>query len=287
MKRSALVGLSTLLQRAQKERYAVPGFNFCNAETAQAIVEECAALRSPALLMIGTWEIPLLGPGVLADIVTSLASRADVPVCLLLDHAPDIELVRECIAAGFSSVMMDASQHDFEENVRLTRAVVELAAQKDVDVEGELGSVGRVDDPVIEGGGEPRLTDPDEVAEFVERTGIRALAVAIGNAHGIYRQRPELDFERLQAIRKATDVPLVLHGGSGTPADQLSRAIEIGISKVNVATELSRAYLEGVQKAIAAREHIWYADALLDAKAATAQVVRRWVRQLGSGGKSP
>jgi ketose-bisphosphate aldolase len=282
-----MVGLSTLLQRAQKERYAVPGFNFCNAETAQAIVEECAALRSPALLMIGTWEIPLLGPAMLADMVTSLASRADVPVCLLLDHAPDIELVRECIAAGFSSVMMDASQHDFEENVRLTRAVVEMAREYGVDVEGELGSVGRVDDPVIEGGGEPRLTDPDEVAEFVERTGIQALAVAIGNAHGIYRQRPELDFERLQAIREATDVPLVLHGGSGTPADQLSRAIEIGISKVNVATELSRAYLEGVQKAIAAREHIWYAEALLDAKAATSEVVRRWVRQLGSGGKAP
>ena len=287
MKRSALVGLSTLLQRAQKERYAVPGFNFCNAETAQAIVEECALLRSPALLMIGTWEMPLLGPGVLADIVTSLASRADVPVCLLLDHAPDIELVRECIAAGFSSVMMDASQHDFEENVRLTRAVVEMAREYGVDVEGELGSVGRVDDPVIEGGGEPRLTDPDEVAEFVERTGIQALAVAIGNAHGIYRQRPELDFERLQAIREATDMPLVLHGGSGTPAEQLSRAIEIVISKVNVATELSRAYLEGVRKAIAAREHIWYAEALLDAKAATSEVVRRWVRQLGSGGKAP
>jgi len=287
MKRSALVGLSTLLHRAQKERYAVPGFNFCNAETAQAIVEECAALRSPALLMIGTWEIPLLGPGVLADIVTSLASRADVPVCLLLDHAPDIELVRECIAAGFSSVMMDASQHDFEENVRLTREVVRIAEGTGVDVEGELGSVGRVGDLASEGRAEPRLTDPGEVAAFVERTGIQALAVAIGNAHGIYRQRPELDFERLQAIRKATDVPLVLHGGSGTPADQLSRAIEIGISKVNVASELSTAYLEGVQQAMAADEHIWYAGALMGAKAATAEVVRRWVRQLGSEGKAP
>jgi tagatose 1,6-diphosphate aldolase GatY/KbaY len=280
-----LVGLAPLLEEARKQRYAVGGFNFCNAETAQAIVEECSRLRSPALLMIGPWEIPLLGPEMIADMVAWLAARTTIPVCLHLDHAADVELVSQCIEAGFTSVMMDASRHDFERNVSLTRSVVEMARAKGVDVEGELGSVGRVDSLVVEWGGEPSLTDPASAAEFVERTGIQALAVAIGNAHGVYQQRPALDFERLEAVAEATSIPLVLHGGSGTPPDQLRRVIELGITKVNVATELSRAYLGAVQHAAeSVGEAIWYAHALTEAKAAVAEVVRRWVGVLGSGG---
>ena len=286
MRPSNLVGLAPLLRKAQEERYAVGAFNFCNAETAQAIVEECCALRSPVVLMTGPWEIPLLGPRMMVDIAESLASSAAVPVCLHLDHAWDVELVPECIEAGFPSVMIDASRHDFEENVRLTRLVVEMAKARGVDVEAELGSVGRADDLTVEGG-EPSLTEPERAAEFVERTGIQALAVAIGNAHGIYAQRPVLDFERLEAIRRATRVPLVLHGGSGTPADQLKRAIEAGICKVNVATELSRAYLGAVREVLSEKGYaVWYAHALIEAKAAVAQVVRRWVQQLGCAGKA-
>lgn len=276
-----------MIEEARKGHYAVGAFNYCNVETAQAIVEAGCRLRSPVLLITGPWEIPLVGAKTLVRIAHSMAKAADVPVCLHLDHAADLELVRECIEAGFPSVMMDASAHDFEENVRLTKAVVDMAHPRGITVEGELGAVGRVDDAVVEGGREASLTDPAQAAEFVERTGIDALAPAIGNAHGIYPQRPVLDFERLEAIRNATGVPLVLHGGSGTEPDQLQRAIDIGIGKVNVASELSRAFLSAIEQAMAkSNGKMWYAHALVEAKTAVAEVVSRWMGQLGCAGKA-
>ena len=287
-KAGSLVSLTALLEPAREGGYAVGAFNFCNAETAQAVVEQGAALRSPVLLMIGPWETPLLGSRLVVEIADWLARSADVPVCLHLDHASELEPIRECIAAGFPSVMIDASHCDFEENVRRTRAAVEIAHPLGVSVEGELGAIGSVDDAAVEGRRRPCLTDPEQAAEFVERTGVDALAVAIGNAHGIYRRRPRLDFARLRAIREATEVLLVLHGGSGTPPRQLRQAIEIGVSKVNVASELSRAYLDGIREYLAARgEGAWYSQALAAAKAAVAQPVARWMRDLGSAGRIP
>lgn len=281
-----LLGLKPMLELAQENHYAVGAFNYCNAETAQAVVEVGADLRSPVMFITGPWEIPLLGARMMVEIAESVAASVDVPVCLHLDHAADIALVTECIEAGFPSVMMDASQYDFEENVRLTKLVVDMAHARGITVEGELGAVGRVDDASVEGAGEASLTDPAKAAEFVERTGVDALASAIGNAHGIYTQRPVLDFDRLQAIREATGVPLVLHGGSGTPAEQLHRAIDIGVSKVNVASEIGRAYLNAIQDAVTkANGKAWYAHTLVDAKAAVKLVVARWMNELGSAGR--
>jgi ketose-bisphosphate aldolase len=282
-KSKGFAGLAPMLEEARQDGYAVGAFNFANAETAQAIVEQGAALRSPTLMMIGPWETPLLGAGFVVDIAKRLAERADVPVCLHLDHASEVGPIRECIEAGFPSVMIDASRCEFEENVRRTKVVVDMAHAKAVAVEGELGAVGSVGDSV-EGDRAASLTDPRQAAEFVERTGVDALAVAIGNAHGIYTQRPELDFERLQAIRDATGVALVLHGGSGTPSAQLHRAIEIGVAKVNVASELSQAYLGAIRERLASG-NAWYSHAMMEAKAAFGQVVARWMRELGSAGK--
>ena len=278
-----LVGLKPMIEEARRNGYAVGAFNYCNAETAQAVIGEGMAQRSPVMMIVGPWEIPVVGVKMLAEIARWVAKDADVPVCLHLDHGDTVELARECIEAGFPSVMIDASQHEFEENVRLTRLVVEMARPRGITVEGELGAVGRVGVETAEGAGEASLTDPAKAAEFVERTGVDALAVAIGNAHGMYTQRPELDFERLRAIRDAVGVPLVLHGGSGTPPEQLHRAIELGISKVNVASEIGRAYLDTLVEAAAKKT--WYAWALIDAKAAIRQVVGRWMRELGSAGR--
>lgn len=281
-----LIGLNPMLEEAQKNHYAVGAFNYCNAETAQAVAEVGCKLRSPIMFITGPWELSLLGVKMMADIARWVAKEADVPVCLHLDHASEIDLVRECIEAGFPSVMMDASQYDFEENVHLTKMVVDMAHPKGITVEGELGAVGRVGESTVEGAGEASLTDPDKAAEFVERTGIDALASAIGNAHGLYTQRPVLDFERLEAIRNATGVPLVLHGGSGTPSDQLHRAIEIGISKINVASELARAYLDAIKRFQESKEgNKWYAFALMDSKAAVSEVVARWMQELGSANR--
>jgi len=282
---SHLAGLTPLLEAAQRGGYAVGALNFCNAETAEAIVEQAAALGSPVVLMTGPWEMPLLGAKARAAIVERLAAEADVPVCLHLDHAGDLDSVRECLEAGFPSVMFDGSRQEFEENVRLTREAVEMARAWGATVEGELGAVGSVG--AAEGDAERSLTEPQQAAEFVERTGVDALAVAIGNAHGIYPQRPELDFERLARIREATQAPLVLHGGSGMPAEQLQRAVAAGISKVNVASELSRAYLGAIEQALAATGgSVWYAEALLQAKTAVGQVARRWMLGLGSAGRA-
>ncbi|MCE5314101.1 MAG: class II fructose-bisphosphate aldolase [Armatimonadota bacterium] len=283
-----LVNLIPMLEEAQNGHYAVGAFNYCNAETAQAVVEVGCELRSPVMFITGPWEVPLLGAKMMVDIAKWVAAEADVPVCLHLDHAVEIDLVKECIEAGFPSVMIDASRYDFEENVRLTKMVVDMAHPKGVTVEGELGAVGRVDDSSVEGEGETSLTDPAKAAEFVERTGVDALASAIGNAHGIYTQRPILDFERLKDIRSATGIPLVLHGGSGTPSDQLHKAIEIGISKVNVASELGRAYLDAIEQFDQAKGgKAWYAHAIMDAKTAIKQVTAKWMKVLGSTNRVP
>ena len=278
-----LIGISTILADAKSGHYAVGAFNFCNAETAQAIVGIACELRSPVILLIGPCEIPLLGAKTLGRIARLVAEEADVPVCLHLDHADDIPLVRECIDAGFPSVMIDASARGFDDNIGITRQVVEMARDRGVTVEGELGAVGSVGRETPEGASGASLTDPSRAAEFAERTGVDALAVAIGNAHGIYTRRPELDFDRLSAIAAATNVPLVLHGGSGTPPDQLARAIEIGITKVNVASEISRAFLAAV---CAPDRPAWYAHALVNAKEAAAEVTKQWMRQLGSANRA-
>jgi ketose-bisphosphate aldolase len=286
-KNTTLSGLRPLLDHAQNNGYAVGAFNYCNAETLTAVVEEAEALRAPVILITGPWEIPLLGAGLLAELAKCVAARATVPICLHLDHATDLELVRECIDAGFSSVMFDGSERDYETNVAMTREVVAMAKPLGIAVEGEIGAIGRVGDATPEGACGSRLADPAQAAEFATRTGVDALAVAIGNAHGMYEQLPQLDFPRLAEIRKATPVPLVLHGGSGTPLDQLQAAVSMGISKVNVASEMGKAYLAAIRKAEdETAGKVWYAHAFADGKRDVRAVVRRWMQNLGCAGKA-
>jgi ketose-bisphosphate aldolase len=283
-----LVGLVPMLERAQGSHYAVGAFNCCNCETVQAIIEEACLRRSPVILIIGPWELPLVGARMIAEMTRYVAADADVPVCLHLDHAPDYDLVQECIECGFPSVMLDGSALDLEANVALTRRVVDLAHPRGITVEGELGAIGRVGESSPEGGAGGALTSPDQAAEFVQRTGVDALAVAIGNAHGMYTQLPVLDFERLQAIRDVVPVPLVLHGGSGTSVEQLQRSVAIGISKVNVASEIACAYLDALQtETMKKNGRDWYAKALVDSKAAIRDVIGRWMVMLGCAGQAP
>jgi tagatose 1,6-diphosphate aldolase GatY/KbaY len=284
----ALTSLQPLVEDAQRNGYAIPALNFINAESAEVILDMASALRAPALLLISPFECELVGMKTLVRIVSLLAEQTDVPVCLHLDHSKEIEPVYAAIAAGFSSVMVDGSSHEFEENVRLTKLAATHAHERGVSIEGELGAVGRVDAQTEEGQSGSTLTDPARAAEFVERSGVDFLAVSIGNAHGLYAQQPVLDFDRLAALRDATGVPLVLHGGSGTPPDQLRRAVELGICKVNVASELCRAWQAAVQAAWA-RENgtIWWSRAFEEGKAALRPIVRRWMEELGSAGRAP
>ena len=276
--------LKDMLTKARRERYAVGGFNFCNAETAQAVFSETETLRSPAMIIAAASEVQLCGMAETVKIVRLVAENITVPICLHLDHTDDVKTVCEAVDAGFSSVMIDGSHFPFEQNIEMTKAVVKYAHNKGVSVEGELGAIGQNKDAQHEGVGPQSLTDPKLAAEFVERTGVDALAVSIGNSHGFYAKRPELDFSLLQEIAQNVDVALVLHGGSGTPLDQLQKAISLGICKVNVASEIGRAFTETFTQRMAAGG-VWWVMALQEAKQAIGPVVRRWIDQLGSAGK--
>ena len=236
--------LKEMLAVARREKYAVGGFNFCNAETARAVFDVGQELRSPVMLIAAAVELKLCGIADTVKIVRLVAESLDVPVCLHLDHTDDVKTVCEAVDAGFSSVMIDGSAFSFEKNIEMTCEVVKYAHARGVSVEGELGAVGANQDAQHEGTGPQSLTDPKKAVEFVERTGVDALAVSIGNAHGLYAKRPELDFGLLEIISRSVDIPLVLHGGSGTPLDQLQKAVSLGMCKVNVASEIGKAFTD-------------------------------------------
>ncbi|MGL6193745.1 MAG: class II fructose-bisphosphate aldolase, partial [Thermoguttaceae bacterium] len=252
-----LVSLQEMLGKARTEKYAVGGFNFCNAETAKIIFAQAVKLRSPAMLIAAASEAELCGIEDTVKIVKMLANEIDVPVCLHLDHTDDPKTVCRAVDAGFSSVMIDGSHFSFEKNIEMTREVVKYAHSKGVSVEGELGAIGANKDAQHEGVGPQSLTDPAMAEEFVAKTGIDALAVSIGNAHGMYAKRPELDFELLEIIRNRLEIPLVLHGGSGTPTDQLHKAISLGICKVNVASEIGKAFTDSFVETMTAGGTWW------------------------------
>lgn len=292
MNGSPLVSLSELLPAAREGGYAVPGFCVWNAETMAAVLAAAQSERAPVILMCGPSEFSLLPPKLLADLARRAVQEVDIPVALHLDHGDHLDRCRECLEAGFSSVMIDASARPLAENVALTRQVVEWARPFGATVEGELGILGRADGATAEGTEEPfpassGLTDPEEAAAFVQQTGVDALAVAIGNAHGLYSGLPQFDFERLERIAARVPVPLVLHGGSGTPEADLQRAIRTGICKVNVASELVRAFRETLLRAWTSPEGpTWPPVAEAKAMEAIQNVVRRWLHCTGAAGKA-
>lgn len=281
----ALVPMQELLEQACGRGYAVPAFCAWNLETARAALRTAARRRAPVILMHGPGEIGLLRPGELRPAVEEAVGEFGIPAALHLDHGDSLEQVEEYLAAGFTSVMLDFSTRPYEENAAALRRVVEWARPLGVTVEGELGHVGRTGAATVEGGGESTLTDPAEAAQYVAETGVGALAVSIGNAHGQYPRLPRLDFDRLAEIRARVDLPLVLHGGSGTPEEELRRAISLGIAKVNVATDLITAYRESLVEQWTAGRNPWVPRAIAEAVEAYAAVAEGWIEKLGAAGR--
>jgi len=232
-----------MLLAAQKGGYAIGAFNIENMEMAQAVVFAAEEMSSPVILQTTPTTVKYGGLGVFKALVASLAKGLKIPVALHLDHGDSHELAIQALEQGYTSVMIDGSQLDFEENIKLSLSVVAAAKPKGIPVEAELGKVGGKEDGLD--GGTGAYTDPQMAREFVERTGVSSLAVAIGTAHGVYSERPKLDIERLKMIREIVDVPLILHGASGLSKEQVSECIAYGICKVNFATELRRAYKVG------------------------------------------
>ncbi len=250
-------------------------------------VLDCAdEMKAPVIIMNGWAEFLLLDPEVTGMIARGLVEKHDYPIALHLDHGNSIEQIKEGLVAGYSSVMLDYSTKPFEENVQGLKTVVGLAKPLGVTVEGELGTIGRVNTETIEGELASSLTNPEDAAAYVEETGIDMLAVSIGNAHGIYVSLPRLDFKRLESIRKVVRVPLVLHGGSGTSEDDLKQAISCGIAKVNVASE----YIHTVRRSLIRQwgegKNHYTPFALVEAMKEAAVVVRKWIRMTGAEGKA-
>jgi fructose-bisphosphate aldolase class II len=245
-----LTTLREILGHARAHAYAVPAFDCVEDIMVRTILETAESLRAPVILMCLPCDLVGNGMVYLPRLIRAVSDAHRIPIALHLDHATELDLVKAAIDNGFTSVMVDGSRLPFAENVRLTRSAVELAAPHQVSVEGELGHVGGMDlearDCV-----QSELTRPDEVARFVDQTGVDALAVSIGTAHGVYRCLPQLSIDRLQQLNEASSVPLVLHGGSGTPDDQIQESVRHGICKLNIYADCRIAMARAMKQAAA------------------------------------
>ena len=243
----SLVSSKEILKSAQKGGYAVGAFNAENMEMIMAIVEAAAEMNAPVIIQTTPSTVKYAGLDVYFANARAVAERASIPVALHLDHGNSFGLAMSALHNGYTSVMIDGSHESFEDNIALTRSVVKVAECMGIPVEGELGTVGGKEDDLEAAAG---CTLPEEAAEFVERTGVSSLAVAIGTAHGVYKNTPRLDVDRLSEIRDVVSVPLVLHGASGLSDESIRECVRRGICKVNFATELRIAYTEGIKEVL-------------------------------------
>jgi len=304
-----LVSNRDLLVPATRGKYAVGAFNVNNLEVILAVAEAAVEERSPAIVAVTPSAIKYGGLAYLSKIVRTAAEGSTVPLSLHLDHGEDFETASKCVGAGFTSVMIDGSPLGFEENIAVTKKVADVAHPKGVSVEAELGRLAGVEEKTVEEK-EAILTDPNVAKEFVDRTGVDALAVAVGTSHGAYKFKaePKLDFERLKLIRTKVTVPLVLHGASsvptwiiekatkygaklegakGIPEDNIKKAISLGIAKINIDTDLRLAFTATVREVLANSPKEFDPRKILGpAKDAMKEVVKGKMRLFGSSGKA-
>ncbi len=305
-----LVPLREVYAEANREHFAVGHFNVSNLEFTQAVVRIAAELNAPVIIGVSESGIKYAGVHNLVAMVKTEAERVTVPIALHLDHGPSPEVARECIDAGFTSVMIDGSHHPLEENIRVTREVADYAHKYGVTVEAELGRLGGIEDNVKVDERDAFLTDPDEAEQFVKESGCDALAIAVGTSHGAYKFKDEakLDFDRIATVKKRLGIPLVLHGASGVPQELVEkltryggvmagakgvpdeayrRAIDCGINKINIDTDLRLAFAATVRQTLAEKPELFDPRKMLaPARDAIAEVVRQKIELFGSAGKA-
>jgi fructose-bisphosphate aldolase class II/tagatose 1,6-diphosphate aldolase GatY/KbaY len=236
--------LTEKLSEVEKQNKALLAANYYNLETCKGIIRAAAKLKQPVILQLTKSSIEYMGLKSAIGIGRTVSEENRVQSWLHLDHCQDIDLIKKCLYEGFDSVMIDASNKPFEENICMTKQVVEIASKYDVNVEAELGFVPKPDDKIEQ----DKFTDPADAERFVRETGVTSLAVAIGSKHGFYKGDPELDIRRLVEIKKITGAFLVLHGGSGIPANKLKEAIKSGITKVNIATDTKDLFMKSLKE---------------------------------------
>ncbi|OCG42536.1 class II aldolase, tagatose bisphosphate family [Gilliamella sp. Fer1-1] len=281
-----LISSQEMLKKAQRECYAVPAFNIHNLETIQVVIDTAKEMQSPVILAATSGTYSYAGINYLISICKTAASINHFPFALHLDHHEDINDIQTKIEAGIRSIMIDASHYPFEENIDIVSKMVAFSHKYNASVEAELGRLGGQEDDLIVDAKDSAFTDPDAAKEYVERTKIDSLAVAIGSAHGLYKGEPKLDFDRLAKIRDKVDIPLVLHGASGIPEQMVKQSISLGICKVNVATELKIAFSDALKQDF--KQHPDANDPrhyMQPAKTAMKKIVADKIRICGSEGK--
>ncbi|MDA8212757.1 MAG: class II fructose-1,6-bisphosphate aldolase [Clostridia bacterium] len=283
----ALVPITELLKKAEEGGYAVGAFNCNNMEIVQAIIAAAEAERSPVIMQASQGAIKYAGLDFITGMAKLAAEKATVPVALHLDHGTSFEQVMQCIRSGFSSVMIDGSKLPLNENIALTKKVIDVARAVGVSVEAELGKIGGTEDDIHVDEKDAFFTNPEEARIFVQETGVDALAVAIGTAHGQYKGIPELDFPRLEKIRSLVSIPIVLHGSSGVPDEAIQKAIKLGVRKVNIDTNIREAFVAASRQVLDndAKE-IDPRKVLGPAREAATAVIREKIRVFGSNGKA-
>ncbi len=305
-----ITSLKKLLTKSYKEKYAVGHFNVNNLEILQSVVSVCEKMKSPAIIATSEGAIKYAGHKEIFNMIKTLAEDTKIPLAIHLDHGQDLNIIKKSIRLGYTGIMIDGSHKSLEENIKITKKIVQLCEKKGISVEGELGTIGGTEDLV-----ESRkiiLTDPKIAKEFIEKTGVDCLAVAIGTSHGAYKfeasKKVKLDIKKLQTINKLCKIPLVLHGASevpqkyvsliekyggklegvkGVPPSQLAQAIKNGISKVNTDTDLRLAFTAGMRKFFTEnKKDIDPRHSMNEAKKFIQQIVEHRIKELGSNGKA-
>lgn len=276
------------LQRHAKDgKFAIGAFNTNNLEITKSIIKAANELRSPLIISCSPSALKYAGLKTLSALVLTEIQNTEIPIAFHLDHGTEISDIVGCIESGFSSVMMDGSKHELAKNIEISRQAAELAHKKGLSIEGELGRIMGAEDLIVVSKREASMTDPHEAKKFVDESGIDTLAVSIGNAHGWYKEAPQLDFEKLKEIAGVVDVPLVLHGASGIGEDDIRQSVEIGITKINIDTEIREAFRDGVRDYVAANpEQIDPRKILAPAIENMYEVVKRKIKLFGSEGKA-
>jgi len=281
-----LVTSKELLLRAKEEKFAIGAFNANNLEQVQAIIEAAEEERSPVILQASQGAIQYAGIENIVAIVKNMAERATVPVVLHLDHGTSFEQNIMCLRMGFTSLMFDGSKLPYEENVRITRKIVEIAHAVGLPVEGEIGQIPGTETHTLEEI-QKMMTSPEEAARFVEETGVDSLAVAVGSLHRMREKAAYLDHDRIKKIAALTKIPLVLHGSSGVLDEEMKKGISEGLCKINVATQLNMAFTAGIKEAIAKMpDEVDPRKILKVGREKVKEVVRDRMRVFGSSGKA-
>ena len=282
-----LVPMTEFLPKAKAGKFAVGQFNVNNLEFAQAIAEAAAEERSPVIFGVSEGALKYMGLEYTVAIAETAAKASGVPVALHLDHGSSFEIAMKCIRAGFSSVMFDGSHYPFEENVRLTKEIVKAAHAMGVSVEGELGTIGGVEDDISVDDADAALAKPEEAIRFWEETGVDALAIAVGTAHGMYKGEVKIRFDIIEAVASKIPVPIVLHGGSGVPDDMIRESIRLGVGKINVNTENQIACTDAIREVLNNDAKVYDPRKYMTpARNAMKEVVRSKIRLFGSNNQA-